>query len=145
MRLWSLHPQHLDTKGLVALWREGLLAQRVLQGRTRGYTQHPQLERFRASADPQAAIASYLAAVYAESLVRGYQFNLELIAPVRTQAQLAVSDGQLRYEWQHLLAKLQRRAPQLYAQQAALTLPELHPLFEIVPGSIATWERQSPA
>ena len=145
MRLWSLHPQHLDAKGLVALWREGLLAQRVLQGRTRGYTQHPQLERFRASADPQAAIASYLAAVHAESLVRGYQFNLELIAPVRTQAQLAVSDGQLRYEWQHLLAKLQRRAPQLNAQQAALTLPEPHPLFEIVPGPIATWERQSPA
>lgn len=145
MRLWSLHPRHLDAKGLVALWREALLAQRVLQGRTRGYTQHPQLERFRDSADPQAAIASYLAAVHNESLTRGYKFNLALIAPVRTRAKLAVSDGQLRYEWQHLLAKLQRRAAELYAQQVALTLPEPHPLFEIVPGPIATWERQSPA
>jgi len=30
MRLWSLHPRYLDAKGLVALWREGLLAQKVL-------------------------------------------------------------------------------------------------------------------
>ena len=26
MRLWSLHPKHLDPQGLVARWREGLLA-----------------------------------------------------------------------------------------------------------------------
>lgn len=26
MRLWSLHPKHLDPQGLVALWREVLLA-----------------------------------------------------------------------------------------------------------------------
>lgn len=37
MRLWTLHPKYLDPKGLVALWRETLLAQRVLAGRTRGY------------------------------------------------------------------------------------------------------------
>lgn len=43
MRLWSLHPQYLDAKGLVALWREGLLAQAVLAGQTRGYKRHPQL------------------------------------------------------------------------------------------------------
>lgn len=33
MRLWTLHPKYLDTKGLVALWREALLAQKVLQGK----------------------------------------------------------------------------------------------------------------
>ena len=37
MRLWSLHPRCLDAKGLVALWREGLLAQEVLRGKTRDY------------------------------------------------------------------------------------------------------------
>jgi hypothetical protein len=29
-RIWSLHPKYLDARGLVALWREGLLAQAVL-------------------------------------------------------------------------------------------------------------------
>lgn len=144
MRLWSLHPRHLDAKGLVALWREALLAQRVLQGRTRGYTRHPQLERFRASADPQAAIATYLAGVLAEAQARGYNFNAALIAPLRTQETLAVSDGQLRYEWQHLLAKLQRRAPALYSAQAGMVMPDAHPLFAVVPGPLAAWERPEP-
>lgn len=37
MRLWSIHPRYLDTKGLVALWRETLLlAQAVLFGNTKG-------------------------------------------------------------------------------------------------------------
>jgi hypothetical protein len=33
MRLWSLHPEYLDANGLVALWREALLAQAFLQGK----------------------------------------------------------------------------------------------------------------
>ena len=32
MRIWSLHPEYLDSRGLVALWREALLAQAVLRG-----------------------------------------------------------------------------------------------------------------
>ena len=39
-------------QGLVALWREALLARAVLRGKTRGYRHHPQLHRFRASATP---------------------------------------------------------------------------------------------
>ena len=75
MRLWTLHPRHLDAAGLVALWREALLAQAVLLGRTRGYTRHPQLERFRTAADPVAAIAGYLRVVADEAKARGYAFN----------------------------------------------------------------------
>ncbi|MGP9584395.1 pyrimidine dimer DNA glycosylase/endonuclease V, partial [Micrococcaceae sp. AOP34-BR2-30] len=30
MRLWSLHPEVLDRQGLIAGWREALLAQAVL-------------------------------------------------------------------------------------------------------------------
>lgn len=141
MRIWSLHPQHLDAKGLTALWRETLLAQRVLQGRTRGYTQHPQLLRFKACADPQAAIARYLASVHAEAQTRGYSFNAGLIAASPSDQRLAVSDGQLAYEWQHLLAKLAKRAPALHAQQAALAGPQPHPMFYVQPGPIAEWER----
>ena len=43
MRLWSIHPRYLDSMGLVALWREALLAQAVLRGETKGYKFHPQL------------------------------------------------------------------------------------------------------
>lgn len=57
MRLWSLPPSLLDAKGLVALWREALLAQKVLQGETRGYRNHPQLARFKQQDDPAAALA----------------------------------------------------------------------------------------
>ncbi len=37
MRLWSIHPKYLDVKGFVGLWREALLAQRVLRGETNVY------------------------------------------------------------------------------------------------------------
>ncbi|MFP3165813.1 MAG: pyrimidine dimer DNA glycosylase/endonuclease V, partial [Nitrososphaeria archaeon] len=34
MRLWSLHPSFLDKQGILGVWREGLLAQKVLIGKT---------------------------------------------------------------------------------------------------------------
>ena len=75
MRIWSLHPRYLDRQGLTAGWREALLAQAVLEGGTRGYTRHPQLERFRAEPDPAEAIGDYLAAVADEAGRRGYLFD----------------------------------------------------------------------
>ena len=72
MRLWTVHPSYLDARGLVALWREALLAQKVLLGKTKGYKAHPQLARFREAGDPVAVIASYLAAVHQEAAARGY-------------------------------------------------------------------------
>ena len=110
MRLWSIHPECLDAAGLVALWREGLLAQAVLLGATRGYRHHPQLERFRASRAPQASIAEYLCAVHAESVRRGYSFAAGKIGSTRDSTPLTVTDGQLVFEWQHLRGKLRARA-----------------------------------
>jgi hypothetical protein len=106
MRLWSLHPKYLDAKGLVALWREALLAQAVLMGRTKGYTKHPQLERFRESADPEGAIADYLCVVFDESLRRGYHFSAGKIGPVTSLQVISVTTGQLWYEFDHLQKKL---------------------------------------
>jgi hypothetical protein len=83
MRLWSIHPEYLDTHGLTAAWREGLLAKKVLEGKTRGYTHHPQLARFRACRNPAAAINAYLAQLFAESRARGYNFDKTKIARVR--------------------------------------------------------------
>jgi len=142
VRLWSLHPSHLDARGLVALWREALLAQKVLRGLTRGYKHHPQLERFRAHPKPVAAIATYLSAVSDEAVRRGYRFDARKIAPGRTRTRIAVTRGQLAYERRHLLRKLKSRSPKDYvAHSKVKTRP--HPLFRVKPGFVADWERAS--
>ncbi|MCM2304399.1 MAG: pyrimidine dimer DNA glycosylase/endonuclease V [Elusimicrobia bacterium] len=140
MRLWSLHPSHLDSRGLVALWREALLAQKVLRGLTRGYRHHPQLARFRARTKPVAAIASYLAAVADEAVRRGYRFDARKIAAGRMRGKIAVTRGQLAYERRHLLRKLKVRSPKEYAAQRSAKF-KVHPLFRAVAGGAADWER----
>lgn len=144
MRLWSLHPQYLDAKGLVALWREALLAQAVLAGQTRGYKHHPQLARFWRSSAPRHVIASYLREVQTEALRRGYNFDASKIAPGVVAQPLTVSRGQLDFEWSHLQAKLAARAPDWGAQFSDLRRPRPHPLFRVVTGGIAGWEVIAP-
>jgi hypothetical protein len=141
MRLWSLHPKYLDPQGLVALWRESLLARAVLRGETRGYLHHPQLERFRTHAHPRIAINSYLAAVYSEAEARGYAFNKSKLGPARAAQQIAVSSGQLAFEWQHLLHKLAARSPKRFAQLQGMASLTCHPLFRRRAGQVASWER----
>ena len=142
MRLWTVHPRHLDAAGLVALWREALLAQAVLLGRTRGYTRHPQLQRFRAAADPVACIASYLRVVAAEAKSRGYAFNAARIVPSGNPGRaIPETKGQLLYEWEHLGHKLRLRSPTWYRDQVAGAQPSSHPLFRIVAGGVRDWER----
>ena len=141
MRLWSLHPRYLDPQGLVALWRETLLARAVLRGETRGYRSHPQLERFRAHAAPLSAIACYLQAIHAEAVARGYNFDRSKLARVRRCAAIPVTAGQLQHEWEHLLGKLSARNPALYERWRATPSPECHPLFRPCAGPIAAWER----
>ena len=140
MRLWTLHPRYLDSRGLVALWREALLAQAVIAGKTRGYTHHPQLLRFLESPSPQAAIAVYLRAVYVEACERGYRFDPTKIAAAGAADLILALCGQLDYEWAHLQAKLQVRAPSWLARHASTSRPESHPLFLVVPGGISAWE-----
>lgn len=141
MRLWSLHPRYLDPQGLVALWREGLLAQAVVRGETRGYRHHPQLDRFRNTGAPRAAMSRYLKAVHAEATERGYRFDASKIRPARSAVMLEVTQGQLVYEWQHLLAKLAQRNPILHERWCTEDCPEPHPLFTVRPGAVEPWER----
>jgi hypothetical protein len=140
VRIWTLHPKYLDAKGLVALWRETLLAQAVLLGLTRGYTNHPQLNRFKATVDPVAAIASYLEVVAVEADRRGYNFDASKIAKPRHSSKITATRGQLDYEWTHLMAKLRVRAPDVLAALKDIERPTPHPLFRVVPGGIADWE-----
>lgn len=141
MRIWSLHPRQLDRAGLVACWRETLLAQAVLAGRTKGYQNHPQLVRFRADAEPLAAVGSYLSGVATEAAARGYNFDAgRILEPAAFSGRIPVTRGQLDYEWQHLGAKLQRRSPD-DAVRWSETEPVPHPLFFVVDGPVEHWER----
>jgi pyrimidine dimer DNA glycosylase len=141
VRIWSLHPEYLDPKGLVALWREALLAQAVLSGKTKGYRHHPQLLRFRSHASPIGSIGDYLRGVHEEAANRDYRFAAEKITRARARSRLTVTRGQLEFEWQHLLEKLRARDPERLRQLAKLESPRAHPLFRVVRGSVAEWER----
>lgn len=140
MRLWTLHPRYLDTKGLLAVWREGLLAQKVLQSQTKGYRHHPQLKRFLSSEDPIAAIGMYLREVQREAAQRGYQFNESKIAQAEFHGQIPCSRGQLLYEWVHLREKLKTRDTTRYIQFERIEEPDPHPLFHIIEGGVEDWE-----
>jgi len=138
VRLWSLHPKYLDARGLVALWREALLAQAVLRGETRGYRHHPQLVRF----DDVGAIAQYLRAVHAESLLRGYRFAAARISRTNRKSTVAVSRGQIEYEWEHLMRKLRTRDPERARLLRDVRRPQVHPLFRVIAGPVEAWERK---
>ena len=141
MRLWTLHPKYLDPVGLVALWREALLARAVLKGETVGYRHHPQLIRFRAQQHPVRTLDRYLHAVYAEALRRGYRFDRRKFGPVRPGGRIPERAGQLAFEWNHLLRKLHSRQPRLFEQLTELRRPAPHPLFRMLPGPVQPWER----
>jgi hypothetical protein len=141
MRLWTIHPRYLDSRGLVALWREALLARAVLRGQTRGYRHHPQLARFRAHRFPRYAINAYLAAIHAEARRRGYSFDANKIGPLRPIRVLPATTSQLEHEWRHLLRKLAGRAPGHRRRLRTIRIPRCHPLFRKVKGQLAPWER----
>lgn len=140
MRLWSIHPSYLDAKGLVALWREALLAQNVLLGKTKGYRNHPQLVRFKKADSPQTAIGCYLKHVADEADQRDYAFDKTKIVGDTPCKIMKVTEGQLTYEFEHLLKKLQKRDPERYEALKSVQDIKTHPLFRKVPGDIESWE-----
>jgi Pyrimidine dimer DNA glycosylase len=142
MRLWSIHPKYLDAQGIVALWRETLLAQAVLRNETQGYRNHPQLERFKNCSGPLSAISNYLKYIHIESEARGYSFNKSKIKSARKTITIKVNSDQMNYEWYHLMSKLKQRSPAVYEKWHKCTTIEPHPLFEVEEGEIEQWERQ---
>jgi len=140
VRIWSVHPRFLDRQGLLGCWRETLLAQAVLAGDTRGYTRHPQLERFRAAADPMGAVGAYLRGLADDGERRGYRLDRRRIRTADSRIRLEVAIGQLEHEWLRLGAKLEGRSPAA-ADAWRAAEPQPHPLFQVVPGGVAGWER----
>ena len=158
MRLWSISPSYLDSKGLVALWREGLLAQKVLLGKTKGYKNHPQLKRFRN--ENIGVLGYYLSIICHEAKDRGYNFDLSKIPKMVSTKQLTVTRGQLEYEFNHLQNKLNERDREKFLSnewQSNKTVKdesifnstgykyikniETHSLFKVVEGNIESWEK----
>lgn len=140
MRLWSVHPKYLDAKGIVALWREALLAKHVLEGKTKGYKNHPQLDRFKKSKDPVETINQYLYGVYEEAVKRKYNFDADKIDRKFKPTVLTVTKGQIDYEMDHLLKKLKVRDPEKYIELKKKKTVAIHPLFKRVPGKVEDWE-----
>lgn len=143
MRLWSLHPMYLDKFGLVALWREALLAKKVLEGKTKGYRNHPQLIRFKNSNNPLHLINVYLKFIYDEAKNRNYNFDFKKIELEQNHnfQPINVTEGQLLYELQHLLNKLKVRCPENFEKLKNINKLQSNPVFKIVPGEIEPWEK----
>ncbi|HWK19517.1 MAG TPA: pyrimidine dimer DNA glycosylase/endonuclease V [Microbacteriaceae bacterium] len=131
MRIWSMHPRQLDRVALVACWRESLLAQAVLAGRTRGYKHHPQLDRFRAQDEPGERIGAYLVGLADEADRRGYRFDRSRIdRPSPPLPVMPLTQVELDAEWHHLLGKLEGRSPDDW-ERWRIAAPEPHPLFRL--------------
>ncbi|MFH1394440.1 MAG: pyrimidine dimer DNA glycosylase/endonuclease V [Candidatus Micrarchaeota archaeon] len=141
MRLWSIHPKYLDRAGLIALWREALLAKKVLQGRTRGYRNHPQLDRFKRQTCPVAAISSFLLEIWKKGRARGYRFDGRKTGVRRASGKIPVTSGQLEYEFALLKKKLGRRDRKKLLELSGIKAPTAHPLFRIKKGKAEPWER----
>ncbi len=142
MRLWSLSPKYLDRQGLLAVWREGLLAKNVLEGKTKGYKNHPQLDRFKNSQDAIAHINNYLFGIYQEAEKRGYKFSLEKLDGLKkVSKKIKVNSEQLVYEFSHLLKKLESRDIKRFNEYKFTKEIEIHNLFKVVKGEIEKWEK----
>lgn len=140
MRIWSIHPRYLDAKGLVAVWRETLLAKHVLEGKTKGYKNHPQLNRFKKSNQPIDNINHYLSIIQKEATFRKYNFDNNKVNWKFKVEILTVTDGQLKYEFSHLLHKLKLRDPKKFKELRKLKAIKSHPLFKVIDGDIEDWE-----
>lgn len=143
MRLWTISFKYLDAKGLVALWREALLAKNVLAGLTKGYKNHPQLDRFYTHENALEAVNAYLAEVYEEACTRGYKFDVAKVGEFdeRNLAKIAVSRGQIEYEFAFLQKKLKSRDVKAYERNLSVKNIEIVGVFEEVAGGIEPWEK----
>ena len=146
MRLWTIHPSYLDGKGLVAAWREGLLAQKVLAGQTGGYRHHPQLDRFRTQERALDLIARYLVHLEAEASIRGYHFDASRILSdgAGVTERIGVHNGQIVYEMELLRWKLKLRDLAKFQELIAVREIKLNPVFAATPGGMESWERPIP-
>jgi hypothetical protein len=128
---------------LVAVWREGLLTKRVFEGKIKGYCNHPQLLRFKEYEKPVDLVDAYLFHIYFEAKRRDYSFDYSKIRGVRLQGALTVTRGQLEYEFDHLLKKLEKRDKKKLEELKDLNPKNIepNPVFRVIDGEVEKWEK----
>jgi hypothetical protein len=146
LRLWSLDPKYLDSKALNGVWRESLLAQSVILGKTKGWKNHPQLIRFKHTQNPIETIGYYLKKIYEESCKRGYKYNKNKITKsLENIEKIKITSGQIKYEYKILKERIKKRSPKKYQeilkQEINGEFPKPHPLFTIIEGDVEQWEK----
>lgn len=130
MCLWSIHPKYLDKLGLIALWREGLLAQKALSVPSTQYIRHSELERFKNNENPLKAIGSYLCYVAAEGAKRGYNFTHErIVYPNFDDYLIIINDDTLNLEVKNLKNKLKLRDKTKFKELTEMSKIESNPAF----------------
>ncbi|EKD56253.1 MAG: hypothetical protein ACD_58C00246G0002 [uncultured bacterium] len=118
------------------------MAKNVLEGKIKGYKNHPQLERFKAQDNPLDYINAYLLDIYDEARARGYRFSREKIGLLKNNLKdIKVSNGQIDYEFEHLLKKLVERDKTRYNELKGLIKIVPHRLFTVVEGYVESWEK----
>lgn len=141
MRLRSIHPSYLDRQWLLAVRREWLLAKKVLAGKTKWYTQHPQLQRFKMQKNPDKYIDTYLYHIHEEAKKRWYVFDESKINHSKVQSKISIAEWQIIYEFQRLQSKLKMRTPDKHKQNQKEKSIQLHPLFMQISWPIASREK----
>lgn len=143
MRLWTINFKYLDTKGLVALWRETLLAKNVILGLTKGYKNHPQLLRFYRHKSPNELINAYLSEIYKEACDRGYKFDESKIGDFDSKSldKVSVTSGQIEYEFKFLQEKLKARDAKAYERNLSVKNIKIVALFHQIDGDVECWEK----
>lgn len=153
MRIWSIHPKYFDSKRLTAQWREALLCRAVLEGKTKGYTKHPQFLRVKEHPQAMRFIESFLIEIFFEAKNRGYNFDSSKLKCETMEifqnsygepfVPMEVTEDQLEYEFNHMQHKLdefhQRRVlnAQFFAEEGILA----NDLFIVIPGPIMEFEK----
>ncbi len=131
MNLLSIHPKYLDKQALISLWREGLTAQKVLNGELTLKKESSLLKRFRQSGNPIKAIGAYLSMIASEGARQGCKLNHEkIICPNFDSEAIELDSQQIIFEMNFLKDKLKKRDTQKYRELKQLHYIETNPVFD---------------
>lgn len=140
----SISPESLDRQDLVSLWRESLLARKAIEKKNKDYENQPQLRRHKDSFNPLTNINYYLSSVHEEAQKRGYDVDAKKIALLKNKMKdTKVSNGQVNYEFKHILKKLEDRDYGEFSKikEAGMGSIKTNKTFKVVQGNVESWEK----
>ena len=139
-RIWSLHPKYLDGIEIFFLWRNCIMAKKILDGTEKVNRKFPHLARFESSSNPIGAINIYLSEVYKIASTHGKNFKLDKFDDSFKDISLNVTKGQMEYEVELFKKKLRNRSSDTNALIFKIKIIEPNPLFKVVEGNKEAWD-----